>query len=173
MKEKVIVLDTSAFIAGFDPFLIPEKQYSVPEVKNELNTGTIPWMRFNTAIDSGKVRIMQPKRSFSKEILEASKKVGDIRSLSKADLQVLAIALELKSENLSPLILTDDYSIQNVANKIEIDFSSIMTFGIKFRVKWILYCPACYSKYPSDYKSNSCEICGIELKRKPKKKTRL
>ena len=173
MKGKAIVLDTSAFIAGFDPLTVPEKQYTVPEVKNELNAGSMPWMRFNTAIENGKITIMKPKDSCFQEILEASKKVGDMRYLSEADLQVLALAMELKGRGLSPLIVTDDYSIQNVANKIDVEFTSLMTFGIKFRFKWILYCPACYRKYPSDYKFKSCEVCGTELKRKPKKKSGL
>lgn len=41
-----------------------------------------------------------------------------MRYLSKADLQVLALAMELKRRGLRPLIVTDDYSIQNVTNKI-------------------------------------------------------
>ena len=173
LKGKAIVLDTSAFIAGFDPMAVPEKQYTVPEVKNELNADSMPWMRFNAAIENGKVMILKPQDSAFQEILEASKKVGDMRNLSEADMQVLALALELKGRGLTPLIVTDDYSIQNVANKIDVEFTSLMTFGIKFRFKWILYCPACYRKYPPDYKSQVCEVCGTELKRKPKKKTRL
>jgi len=173
MKRRVIVLDTSAFIAGFDPLTVPEKQYTVPEVKKELIAGSMPWMRFNAAIENRKLTVRNPKSSVLQEIQEASRKVGDMRYLSEADLQVLALALELKGSGLSPLIITDDYSIQNVANKIDVEFTSLLTFGIKFRFKWILYCPACYRKYPSDYKFKICEVCGTELKRKPKKKTRL
>lgn len=173
MKRRVIVLDTSAFIAGFDPLAVPEKQYTVPEVKKELIAGSMPWMRFNAAIENRKLNIRNPKSSVLQEILEASRKVGDMRYLSEADLQVLALALELKGRGLSPLIITDDYSIQNVANKIDVEFTSLLTFGIKFRFKWILYCPACFRKYPSDYKFKICEVCGTALKRKPKKKTRL
>ena len=173
MKRRVIVLDTSAFIAGFDPLTVPEKQYTVPEVKKELIAGSMPWMRFNAAIENRKVMIVKPKDSVFQKILEESKKVGDMRYLSEADLQILALALELKGRGLSPLIITDDYSIQNVANKIDVEFTSLLTFGIKFRFKWILYCPACYRKYPPDYKFNICEVCGTTLKRKPKKKTRL
>jgi UPF0271 protein len=173
LKEKAIVLDTSAFIAGYDPLAVPNEQYTVPEVKNELTVGSMPWIRFNAAIENGKVMIKSPKESVFQEILDASKKVGDMRYLSEADLQVLALALELKEKGLKPLVVTDDYSIQNVANKIEVEFSSLMTFGIKFRFKWILYCPACYHKYPPDYKFKSCEVCGTELKRKPKKKSQL
>jgi len=173
MKRRVIVLDTSAFIAGFDPLTVPEKQYTVPEVKKELIAGSMPWMRFNAAVENRKLMIRNPKSSVFQEIQEASRQVGDMRYLSEADLQVLALALELKGRGLSPLIITDDYSIQNVANKIDVEFTSLLTFGIKFRFKWILYCPACYRKYPSDYKFKICEVCGTTLKRKPKKKTRL
>jgi UPF0271 protein len=173
LNKKAIVLDTSAFIAGFDPLTVPEKQYTVPEVRRELIAGSIPWTRFQTAVENGKLTIREPKKQFTQEILEASKKVGDMRYLSEADLQVLALSLELKSEGLTPLIVTDDYSIQNVANKVDVEFTSLLTFGIKFRFKWVLYCPACYRKYPPDYKFKVCEVCGTELKRKPKKKTRL
>ncbi|MGD9130845.1 MAG: ribonuclease VapC [Candidatus Bathyarchaeota archaeon] len=170
---KVLVLDTSAFIGGFDPLTVPEEQYTVPEVKNELIEDSMNWMRFNAAVESGKLTVKSPKSSVVDEVKEASMKVGDIRYLSEADLQVLALALELKGNGLIPLIVTDDYSIQNVANKIGIGFTSLMTFGIKFRFKWILYCPACFRKYPPDYEFKVCEVCGTELKRKPKKKTRL
>jgi UPF0271 protein len=152
---------------------VPEKQYTVQEVKNELIAGSMAWVRFNAAVESGKLTVMRPKDSVFQDVQEASRKMGDMRYLSEADLQVLALALELKGRGLSPVIVTDDYSIQNVANKIDVKFTSLMTFGIKFRFKWILYCPACYRKYPSDYKFKFCEVCGTELKRKPKKKTRL
>ncbi len=117
--------------------------------------------------------VRKPRSSSVQEIREASRMVGDMRYLSEADLQVLALALELKREGLHPFIVTDDYSIQNVANQIGANFTSLMTYGIRFRFNWILYCPACYRKYPSDHKLESCEVCGTKLKRKPLKKTRL
>jgi UPF0271 protein len=170
---KVFVLDTSAFISGFDPLTAQEEQYTVPEVRNELVADSMNVVRFNAAVESGKLTIRSPESSVLDEVKEASRKVGDIRYLSEADLQVLALALELKGNGLAPLIVTDDYSIQNVANKIGIDFTSLITFGIKVRIKWTLYCPGCYRKYLPDYKYETCEVCGTEIKRKPKKKTRL
>ena len=173
MKKRVLVLDTSAFIAGFDPFTISEKQYTVREVKDEFIRDSVSLMRFNAAIENGKLLVMKPTDACFQEILETSKNVEDTQYLSATDLQVLAIALELKDKGFCPLIVTDDYSIQNVANKINVDFASLMTFGIKSRFKWVLYCPACYRKFPSDFKFKSCEVCGTKLKRKPKKKTPL
>jgi UPF0271 protein len=130
-------------------------------------------MRFNAAVENKRLMVRTPRISLLKKVKEASRRVGDVRYLSEADMQVLALALELKSAGLDPLILTDDYSIQNVANKIGVNFTSLVTYGIKFRFDWILYCPACHRKYPSDYKFKSCEVCGTELKRKPLRKTSL
>jgi len=173
VKKRIIVLDTCAFIAGFDPFSVDEEQYSVPMVKNELASNSLPWVRFNTAVESGKLKIRTPSASFLDRIKAASKTVGDVLFLSNVDMQVLALALELKSTGHDSLIVTDDYSIQNVANQIGVKFAPLMTFGIRFRFHWILYCPACYRKYPSDYKPKSCEVCGTQLKRKPLRKTPL
>ena len=170
---RAIVLDTSAFIAGFDPFSISETQYSVPAVRKELASNSMPWMRFKTAVENRRLMVRTPRSSFLQEVKEASRRVGDVRYLSEADLQVLALALELKSMGLNPFIVTDDYSIQNVANETGVNFTSLMTYGIRFRFNWILYCPACHRKYSSDYKFKSCEVCGTKLKRKPLRKTPL
>jgi len=101
-----------------------------------------------------------------KKVKQQAKKVGDYRYLSEADIQVLALALQLKTSGKDSIIVTDDYSMQNVANRLKIGFASLATFGIKFQFKWILYCPACHKKYPPDYKPKTCKICGTELKRK-------
>jgi UPF0271 protein len=160
-------LDTSALIAGFDPLSISEEQYTVPTVREELIADSLPWVRFNAAVESGKLKVKMPNQSSINRVKESSKTVGDVLYLSEADLHVLALALELRDAGYSPSIVTDDYSIQNVANQIDVDFTSLMTFGIRFRLYWILYCPACHRKYPADYKLKKCQVCGTELKRKP------
>jgi rRNA maturation endonuclease Nob1 len=53
---------------------------------------------------------------------------------------------------------------------MEIDFTSLATFGIRFQLEWVRYCPACHRKYPADYRLKRCEVCGTELKRKPLRK---
>ena len=163
----MIVLDTSALVAGFDPFSVSEEQYTVPIVRKEIAGNTIAWLRFKTAVDSGKLMVKTPHGCFLEEVKAASKLVGDVFFLSEADFQVLALGLELKKHGFLPLIATDDYSIQNVANQIGIEFASLATFGIRFRLQWIRYCPACHRRYPADYKFKKCEVCGTELKRKP------
>ena len=124
-------------------------------------------------MESGKLKLEKPRVRFLNEVKETSKAIGDVLYLSEVDLQVLALALEQKGAGYNPLIVTDDYSIQNVAKQIGVNFASLATFGIRYRLKWILYCPACRRKYPSDYKPRTCQICGTKLKRKPLKKTRI
>ena len=166
MSQRVLVLDTSAFIAGFDPLSFGEAQYSVPEVGLELLPDTLPSLRFNTAVDSGRLNVKVPESKYLRRVEEASKKVGDVLFLSDADLWVLALGLELKAEGCDPQIVTDDYSIQNVADQLGIDFASLMTYGIRFRLEWVIYCPACHRRYPSDYGLKICRVCGTKLKRK-------
>jgi len=163
-------LDTSAFIAGFDPFSISEEEYTVPLVRSEITGNSMAWVRFKTAVDSGKLKVVTPKRIFMDKVKAAAKVVGDKFFLSDADLQVLALALELKTKGYSPLVATDDYSIQNVANQMKIKFASLATFGIRFRLEWVRYCPACHRRYPPDYNFEICEVCGTRLKRKPVRK---
>ena len=172
-ERKTIVLDTSAFIAGFEPLSIQDSQYSVPEVEKELITHSLPWTRFNAAVQNGKLKVQTPKADYVKRIKASSKTVGDTIFLSNADLQVLALALELKDNGHDPQIITDDYSIQNVANQVGIKFAPLLTLGIRYRFQWTLYCPACYRKYPADHLSKRCEICGTKIKRKPIKKNRI
>jgi UPF0271 protein len=167
LKKKVVVLDASAFIGGFDPFSVHQTQYTVPAVRNELIPGSLPWTRLTTASESGKVRIQPPKSKFVREVEEVSKTVGDLRVLSDADKQILALAFELKEAGEDPSVVTDDYSMQNVAHKLGVKFSALTTLGIRYRFQWIIYCPACHRKFPGDFKDKSCSICGTTLKRKP------
>lgn len=166
-SQKVIVLDTSALVAGFDPFSISEEQYTVPKVREELLEDTMVTVRFKLAVENGKLKVQLPDSACLEKVKTSATHVGDAFFLSEADRQVLALALQLKMQGYTPLIATDDYSIQNVAKYVGIEFASLATFGIRRILTWIRYCPACHRKYPADHKSRKCQICGTELKRKP------
>lgn len=167
------MLDTSAFIAGFDPLAIADLIYTVPAVRQELVSNSMVYTRFKTAVDSRKLQLRTPANVFLEKVNESSKAVGDVLFLSEVDKQVLALALELKSFGVNPLIVTDDYSIQNVADQLGLEFGPLMTFGIRYRLNWTIYCPACHREYPTDCKLKKCEACGTELKRKPIRKIQL
>jgi len=172
-ETRVLVLDTSAFVAGFDPFSVKEPQYTIPEVNDELLGNSMLSFRFRTATENGKIKVQTPNSQYIDRVKTASTQVGDKFFLSKTDTRVLALALQLKNEGACPLIVTDDYSIQNVANQLSLEFASLATFGITRRLHWIRYCPGCHRTYPADYKSKVCEVCGTMLKRKPARKNHI
>ena len=167
-----MVLDTSAFLAGFDPFSVSENQVTVPKVEEEIRGNSMTMVRFKTAVENGKVKVKAPSEDFWNRIKASANKVGDSFFLSETDLQILAVALELKAEGCTPQIVTDDYSIQNVATQNGIEFVSLATFGIRRLLEWVRYCPACHREYPADYNSTTCPICGTALKRKPRRATK-
>lgn len=168
--KRVVVLDTSAFVAGLDPFSISEEQYTVPSVRNEIPEDSALNFRFKTAEENGRIRVETPNAQSLEEARKSASTVGDTHFLSETDIQLLALAIELKNRGYCPLIATDDYSIQNVAKQLEIKFAPLTTFGIRRRLEWLRYCPACHKTYPTDYKSSKCEVCGTDLKRKPVKR---
>ncbi len=164
-----MVLDTSAFLAGFDPFTISEDQATVPKVKEEIRNSSMPWLRFKTAVENGKLKVKAPSKDCWNKVKASANRVGDSFFLSETDVQILALALELKAAGCTPQIVTDDYSIQNVATQMGIEFGSLATFGIRRLLEWVRYCPACCREYPADYNSTKCAVCGTALKRKPRK----
>ncbi len=167
--RRVVVLDTSAFVAGFDPFSSSDEQVTAPAVETEIRRNSMIKMRFEIALESGKVKIKTPNPQSMDKAQSSAIKVGDAHNLSEADIQLLALAVQLKSEGYKPQIITDDYSIQNVAKQLGIEFVALTTFGIKRLLEWIRYCPACHKHYSTDSKFMNCQICGTELKRKPQR----
>jgi len=167
--KRILVLDTSAFLSGFDPLSVSEEQTTVPLVEEEISANSIARVRLRMAIENGKLRVKQPSENYYEEVKASAKKVGDAFFLSETDVQLLALALELRKTGCNPLIITDDYSIQNVATQIDIQFASLATYGIRRLLKWVRYCPACHKEYPADYNFKRCTICNTDLKRKPRK----
>lgn len=159
------VLDTCAFIVGLNT-ANKGKFYSVPTVVEELPQGSMALLRLISSVESGHLIIVSSSKKYRDKAIKISRELGESNVLSKTDLQVIALALELESKDLDPIIITDDYAIQNVAEHLHISFSSLATFGITYEFNWKSYCPACYKVFLQECKSIFCEICGTKLKRK-------
>ena len=138
-------------------------------MEEEIRTNSITWVRFKAATENAKILVRKPAEESLKKVEECAIQVGDSFFLSETDKQVLALALELKTTACEPQIVTDDYSIQNVAKRLGIEFTSLATFGIRRVLEWIRYCPACHREYTANCASTECAICGTNLKRKPRK----
>ncbi len=158
MKFKSVI-DTSAILHSNLDF--SNGRYLLPNsVLDEIHDETVRAV-VHSAIKSGGITIKNPDISSIKKVIEKAKETGDIESLSPADIDVIALAVE---NNLD--ILTDDYGIQNVATGLGLKFETIVQEGIRKRVSWKKICEGCKREY--EMNSRICRICGSVLKKVPK-----
>lgn len=163
MKEKIFILDTSALIGGFTPNLEEPKQYTIPQVIEEAKSLSAR-LKLETALSSGQIKLRKPSQEAIEEVEEKVEKTHD--RVSDTDVQVLALAHELKEGGENPEVLTDDYAIQNLAEILEIEYSQVAKPGISKVYEWKRECPACGRTYEEDIER--CKACGSKLRRKPK-----
>ena len=151
---------------GYNPLSISEEQFTTSSIIDELHSNTTQYIRLKLALEAGKLKVHTPSTASLEEVTEAARTVGDLTVLSEADKDILAVALDLSKSDFSPQLVSDDYAIQNVAEYLNIKYVSLTTFGIRYRFKWILYCPGCKRRYAPDTREKVCNICGTKLKRK-------
>ncbi len=162
---KRLVLDTSAFIAGLSPSSLDVETYTTPNIAEELRGHTAN-LRYSIAFQMEKLKILNPTRISMETVERAASTLGDAWKLSETDLSILALAMELKAQGGGVAIVSDDYSIQNVAEYLGIDHHSISAAGIRSRIQWALRCASCRKVLPPNFTGKVCPICGGEVRRK-------
>ena len=167
--QKVFIVDTSVFLSGKPLHIEDATLITTSGVSSEIQPGGRDFRSFELLQEKG-LRIESPSKQSLKEMKTIAEKTGDIMRLSPADLEVLALACDFsKEENTEVIILTDDYSIQNVANATHMSFLSFSQKGITKRFKWISRCPGCGKRFNESQKV--CLICGTETKTIRQRKT--
>ena len=111
-----------------------------------------------------RIRVSSPSASSLKKVREESEKTGDSRRLSEADKELLALALDLGYE-----LLTDDYSIQNLARVLGVPARGMDQKGIAEVFEWQARCKGCGKVFSTDVRT--CDICGSETRTRRKRKT--
>ncbi|RLE79639.1 MAG: hypothetical protein DRJ51_01675 [Thermoprotei archaeon] len=162
-KGKVVyVLDASFFI-NLPALQIPEGEcYTTPLVVDELKDSRSSLLEEVMSLLRA-LKIMSPSKDTCKRVEVVSRRMN--LDVSRADISVLALALMLKEEGKSPIILSDDYGIMSIAEALEIKFNPITTRNFKRIHKVITYCPVCGRTFK---RKTICPICGVRLRRKLK-----
>jgi len=159
-KRKRYILDTSAILSGKPINFMEAKIVTTPKVSDEITPGGRDYQNFQFLIGKG-LSILTPNKDTFEKVQRVSKKTGDQNKLSDTDIEIIALALDLKKDDdLEVIILTDDYSIQNLSNELNIKFESINQSGITKRFKWVSRCRGCGKKFTDNVKI--CPICGDE-----------
>ena len=161
-KTKLVyILDTSAILSGKPLNLDDIELLTTCGVSKELQPGGRDYFQFQILIERG-LKISTPSEESTRIIDKTSIKTGDKNRLSETDREILALALDVKKDGKKPVIVTDDYSIQNVSQTINIDFSSVNQQEISRKIKWIYQCRGCGKKYKENIKM--CPICGANIR---------
>ena len=151
------ILDASAFYAGV-PFRSSDDYYTTSLVYEEIKHIKKNHNALGTLLETNRLKIREPDSESTKNAIRSSKDTGDFPRLSKQDISIIALGIEMKGQ-----IISDDFAISNVAKNIGLEIIPIMTKGIKDVGKWVHYCPGCRTNHTT---GNKCPMCGTPLKRK-------
>ncbi len=151
---KGFVLDSSVLYYGKDLPLERELVISPGVVRELTKEGMGQRLELLMAT---RIRVASPSRRSLAKVKEAAEKTGDSRRLSDTDLEILALAEELGYE-----LLTDDYSIQNLARTIGVSAHGLDQRGIREVFEWDAKCRGCGKILPADTKE--CPVCGSPTK---------
>lgn len=139
------IIDASAVIHGS----LPDGELAAtPAVLQELKG----------RLEEMKIEARLPSKKSVEKVKKAAEKTGDIHDLSENDIELVALALQEKA-----LLVTDDYSMQNVAEELGIKWEGAAKKGIRSKWKWELICSGCGRQS----KEKICQVCGSNTKRKP------
>jgi UPF0271 protein len=169
-RERTLVLDTSALIAGLLQSGIDLKMYTTPSVIDEARgRGYSSFLR-KEAQNARDLAVMEATPDIVNTVKAKIRQLGEGARLSDTDISVISLAIYLKNEGNSDVtIMSDDYSLQNVASSMGLTTKSSNTQGIVKQFEWSYYCPACFKSYNRPPKDMLCGLCGTKLKRKPVK----
>lgn len=156
------VLDTSAFIYGIAPGGEMETVPAVyAEVKDERS-------RLKLELLEG-LQVIEPDRIFVDRVAEAARETGDDQRLSKADGDLLALALQEKESGKDAVLMTDDYAVQNVARRLGVRVVALRQKKTRSSVAWERRCTGCGRAYAE---GEVCPVCGSPLRLKKRPVTR-
>ena len=151
------ILDASAFYAGV-PFRSSNDCFTTSLVYDEIKHIKKNHDALGTLLETNRLKIREPDTNSTEAATKAAKATGDFQQLSKQDISIIALCIEMKGE-----IISDDFAISNVARNLGLKISPIMTKGIEDVGKWVHYCPGCRTNHSS---GKECPMCGTPLKRK-------
>lgn len=147
------VLDSAAFI---NEYHTQEQTATIPMVREELEDESA--YRFDAMEGSG-MYIHIPDDGAVERVRRAAKETGDLDELSDTDIRLIAATFELDGT-----LVTDDYAMQNVAERLNVTVEVIAREGIAEQRDWLFQCQGCGREF--DEHHDRCPICGTDLARK-------
>jgi len=111
------------------------------------------------ALQNSLLSLQEPTPLNIKKIQEIAAKHG-FEKLSKADISLLALALDLKAQGKKFILISDDYSVQNFCKLLGIKFDSVIRGKIEKTISFKKECSGCRKKFPASTALKKCPDCG-------------
>ena len=160
-----MVLDTSALIS-----------WPLSELNGSMivNSQIAELEKFSPAraqiIQSLGLIISEPSRDSISEVSKLAVETGDMSGISQTDLSLVALAY-----GKGAVLVTDDYRMQNLAEKLEMEWMTVVMEGISDTWEWELRCIGCGTVFDSHEKPShkkremeECINCGSSLRLRKK-----
>jgi len=156
---RTYVLDASAFIYGALP---AGDLATVPAVYDEVKDEK---SRLRLELLEG-LRVVQPNSAAAGRVAAAARESGDDRRLSRADADLLALALQEREAGKDAVVLTDDYAVQNVAGRLGVPVEPLRQRKSRYSIVWEKQCTGCKRRYAAsgEGRGDECPVCGAPLR---------
>lgn len=148
-----LVLDTTAVLSGLD---FQGEVYVTSSVLREART--LGMDQRTESLMETKARVLEPREEDLERVVRAARETGDEANLSRTDREVLALALQLGA-----VVVSDDYSIQNVASHLGLEYRPAALPGIREKRGWTFRCKGCGRFW--DRRVDICPVCGSQVRR--------
>ena len=143
-----IVLDTSALFS-MEQLPADVEAFVTPGVIKELER----YKDRRASLWGELLHVSEASKASIARVRKAATETGDSTRISPTDAEVIALALDLEAE-----LLTDDYSVQNVASHLQMSFRPVGIKAIKEVRKWRWRCTGCGKVF--DKEMSECQVCG-------------
>ncbi len=162
MKKKFFIIDTSAILSGKPIIMVDAAIVTTPGVSDEFSPGGRDFRTFELLKETG-LTVRIPSKDAINTVKKIAQETGDDRRLSIADIEIVALAIDINKEpDQEAIILSDDYSIQNVASTLDVRYQGFLQKEITKKFKWVSRCPGCGKQFNEIKKI--CPICGTVTK---------
>ncbi len=112
------------------------------------------------------LKVIEPDARCVGRVAEAARTSGDHMRISKADGDLLALALQEQEAGKDVVVMTDDYAVQNVARRLGVPTAALRQKKTRGSVAWEKRCAGCGRTFAD---GEECPVCGspLRLKKRP------
>lgn len=168
---RIYVLDTGVLVSTWTDKKMDSTFVTTPgiieEVRNRLSR-----FRAETLFLLEKMDERTPRQEDVRRVESVSTSAGDRSELSQNDIELIALALTISSEETDITLVSTDFAVLNTASHLSL---KILDPNKKFgqEITWVMKCPACNYKSKTPTREIECPVCGTEMRRSPLKKRRI